>query len=106
MTTSAGVLIEPGIKNLFYSPYMNAKLSYAEANFSTPYGKLYCKYERTNDIVNYSLSIPCNTSAKVVLPFKRKKIFGLIEKGCISNGKENETIIELGSGIYDFNVKL
>jgi len=103
----AGVrLIEPGYKKFIYSPYMNTKLTYAEANFSTPYGKLYCKYERKDDIINYSLLIPCNTSAKVVLPSKREKIFGLIEKGCVSNGKENETIIELGSGKYDFNVKL
>ena len=77
---------EAGYKKVRLAPRFNLEeLSQATAIYDSPYGKIVSSWNKTITHINWSVDIPCNTTAEVVLP--------------------SETKI-LGSGHYDFSVSI
>jgi alpha-L-rhamnosidase len=85
--------LEPGWKQALVRPVPGGSLTSAEVEHDTPYGRLSCKWTITDGHFNLSLTVPLNSSARVVMPDKQaSKILGHEEQG-----------IEVGSGHYTFS---
>lgn len=78
---------EPGYRKSVIAPKPIEGLSWAEASLETPYGTLSSHWERTENRYEIRVTIPVNTTAKVILP---------------GSGE----IHELGSGSYKFQYEV
>lgn len=58
---------KPGFQSFIIEPIVAGELNYAEASTESLYGTITSKWERTNNQVKYSISIPPNSMAKVIL---------------------------------------
>ena len=74
---------KPGYRESILVPKPIAPLSWAEASLETPYGQLSCRWEKKDGELHIAVTVPCNTTATLILPY---------------SGKE----IPLGSGSYEF----
>lgn len=74
----------PGYQHFLLKPEFGP-LSYAEGSVSSPYGMIQAGWERKDDAVVYRVEIPVNTTASLYL--------------------QDGTKSELGSGMYEFEVK-
>ena len=74
---------KPGYRESILAPKPIAPLSWAEASLETPYGQLSCRWEKKDGELHIAVTVPCNTTATLILPY---------------SGKE----IPLGSGSYEF----
>ncbi len=60
--------LEAGFARSLIRPYLPKNLAYAEAETVTPYGRLSCKWSKEKAKAFFSVTIPCNTSARLELP--------------------------------------
>lgn len=74
---------EPGYRKSVIAPKPIEGLSWAEASLETPYGTLSSRWERTGNRYEIRVTVPVNTTAKVILP-------------------GSSEAHELGSGSYQF----
>lgn len=80
----------PGYKKIVIKPTPGGKLTYANAAYETPYGKLTSNWKLQNDVFILDVEIPANTTATVYVP----------------NGEKNGYRMEkVGSGSYHFTGK-
>ncbi|KAI4716608.1 permease of the major facilitator superfamily [Aureobasidium sp. EXF-10727] len=85
--------LQPGWKHSLVRPVPGGSLTHAEVRHRTPYGMLECKWSINAGQFKVSLTVPPNTTARVVMPDKQaSKTLGEEEEG-----------IEVGSGIYEFS---
>ncbi|CAD0105813.1 unnamed protein product [Aureobasidium uvarum] len=85
--------LEPGWKRSLVRPVPGGSLTHAEVRHLTPYGMMECKWSIDAGRFKLCLTVPPNTTAKVVMPDKQaSKIFG-----------EEEDGVEVGSGVYEFS---
>lgn len=104
----AGISIDethPGYKHFVLAPHTGGDLTYAKANFESVHGTISSYWKLENGNFVYSIEIPANTSAQVVLPDASLEAV----KTQISNPKEeakqvgDDVMVELGSGKYQFS---
>ncbi|KAG9515407.1 glycoside hydrolase family 78 protein, partial [Aureobasidium melanogenum] len=85
--------LEPGWKHSLIRPVPGGSLTHAEVRHDTPYGMMSCKWLVDASHFRLSLTVPPNTTARVVMPNKQAStILGEQEEG-----------IEVGSGFYEFS---
>ncbi len=65
-----------GENHFVIAPKPGGELSYASTDYQSLYGKVVCSWQRENGVTVYSISIPANTSAEVILPSGDCKILG------------------------------
>ena len=58
------------------APKPGGRLTYARAEYQSVYGKVACGWQKTESGWKYTVSIPANTTAEVVLPDGRSKTVG------------------------------
>jgi len=110
-----------GYKKIHIRPGFGRDLKFAEGRIRSLYGAVACRWIKTDSGYRVQLSIPVNCTAEVFLPIlgKRKPI--LIEGGSpvytsdrfltgidgikMVDEKENQLIIQIGSGRYVFELK-
>lgn len=106
---SAGIETrEPGYRKLLLQPHPTNKLSFARANFESPYGRISSGWERKDGKIIVSVSIPANTEAEIVLPVADAS--GVTRNGvALPSGevtlKGKNVSITSGSGDYTFEFK-
>lgn len=84
--------LEPGWKKSLIRPVPGGSLTSAKVEHDTPCGTLSCSWSIEAGKFKLALTIPPNTSARVVMPNKQaSKILGHAEEG-----------LEVGSGTYNF----
>lgn len=67
--TVAGIdVIEPGYKKIRIQPQPDTSLNFATASFDSPYGLVSSGWERKGGKITVKVTIPCNTSAEIILP--------------------------------------
>ncbi|MBB5394080.1 glycoside hydrolase family 78 protein [Mucilaginibacter sp. AK015] len=81
----------PGYKKIIVKPTVGGKLTYANASYQTPYGKLISNWKIEGDTFNLDVEIPANTTATVYVPDY--------------NEKEGFKTEHIGSGSYHFTSK-
>ncbi len=75
----------PGYKHIVIQPQPDDSLTYAKRIFTSSYGDIVCNWERKDGMFYMETTIPCNTTATIVLP--------------------DGSTYEVGSGTYTFTSK-
>lgn len=64
----------PGAATFRIAPVPGGNLNTAKASLESAYGRVFCEWKRTGDKVEYTILIPANTTAEVVLPGQAAKV--------------------------------
>lgn len=65
--TAAGIRVE-GENRLTIAPMPGGSLQYAEAVYLSPYGRVKSRWEKKNGGISYTVEIPANVTAEILLP--------------------------------------
>lgn len=65
----------PGYKHILLEPKTEGELSKAEGSFTSAYGEIIVKWEKTEEGCTYFIEIPANTSATLTLPYEEGKTY-------------------------------
>ena len=101
----------PGYKRIIINPEPGGGFTHATASYQSGYGKITSGWQKINNKSIFNISIPCNTTAKVVLP--AASVAAITEgnkpvnqqnaiKVISESGKT--VVLEIGSGNYCFTV--
>jgi alpha-L-rhamnosidase len=72
--TVAGIRVD-GENHFIIEPIPGGTLTYAQASYQSPYGKVESRWEKLKDIYEFSITIPANTTAEVrLIDGSRKKL--------------------------------
>jgi alpha-L-rhamnosidase len=59
---------QPGFKNILLEPHFVTGLDHFEATHEGPYGKIISSWKREGAVVHYSVTVPPNSTATLILP--------------------------------------
>ncbi len=97
----------PGYKHFIIKPYFPEDLTWVKTSTESRYGRIESNWERNGDAVSFSVRIPFNTTAKVVLPGNISYSVKSKENDEVSYDQikeENEKIeLILSAGRYNIN---
>jgi alpha-L-rhamnosidase len=98
-----------GYKHFTVKPFIVGNVDFAEATVGSPYGDVVSRWERREDRIILSVTVPPNTSATVYIPAPRPDHVTESGKplneaeGVTQNGAENKYIsVDVLSGKYEF----
>ena len=99
-------------KNIIIDPQPVGDITWAKANYTSPYGLISAYWKKQNNTFDLDVDIPANTSATVFLPAKN---ISSVTEGNSNIGNRNDIKIiriengkvrlNVGSGAYKFSVK-
>ncbi len=89
---------QPGFKNVILQPNFVPGLDQFTAEHASPYGKVVSSWKRNVDAVEYSVTVPANTSADITFPLNGGKKASL-------GGKAVASVYHVSAGYYKFVVK-
>jgi alpha-L-rhamnosidase len=98
----------PGYKHILLYPHPGGDLSKASVELKSMYGLIKSSWNLSQEQFTYEVTIPANTTASVTLPHAdlTKVLMNQLplsgNKGSKAEQKGDETIVELGSGNYQF----
>jgi alpha-L-rhamnosidase len=99
----------PGYKAIVIKPHVGGKIITASAEYETKYGIVKSSWKIANGKINFDVEIPANTKAVVYIPSPKDKSITESQKSLATSkdlnvkGVEgNYTVVELGSGKYQF----
>jgi len=103
----------PGYKSIVIKPHIGGKLTSASAEYETKYGVVKSAWKIANGKLNFDVEIPANTKAVVHIPTPKDKSIVESQQN-LSTSKDlkvrgvegNYTVVELGSGKYQFTADL
>ncbi len=109
---SAGIdLLKPGYKEILIQPHPVKKLEFSKASLESPYGTIASGWERKDGRVYFTVKIPANTNAKIILPADsvekaRENGMPLSDNKALKNIRvtDRNLVIEAGSGEYRFEI--
>ncbi len=99
----------PGYKHLLLYPHPGGALTKATAEFNSMYGIIKSSWKLEDSKFTYDVTVPSNTTATVTLPNadKAKVTINQISltgcKECNAEQKGDNTVVQLGSGNYQFS---
>ncbi|MES2266255.1 MAG: family 78 glycoside hydrolase catalytic domain [Bacteroidota bacterium] len=88
----------PGFKNVILQPNFVPGLDQFTAEHASPYGKVVSSWKRNGDAVEYTVTIPANTSADITFPLSGSKKAWL-------DSKALTRVYHVEAGNYKFVVK-
>lgn len=93
---------KPGFKNIILKPNFPEGLDYFEASHQSPFGNIVSKWKKQSGIVSYTVTIPANSTASLIIPrhFELKSAKGA--EGPMAF-KEKD-FISLEAGTYNFEI--
>jgi alpha-L-rhamnosidase len=104
---------EVGFKKIIMKPALPDDLLFVNASYKSSYGLIKSNWEKNDGIMEWNVSIPANTSARISIP--SKSIDDIMESGRllsnaenvqIINWKDGAAIVEIPSGDYQFKSKI
>jgi alpha-L-rhamnosidase len=114
-TKVAGLSIDPenpGYKKMIIKPYITNQWQYAKAELKSVYGKIISGWKIKDNVILMNITIPVNTTAKIVFPTANEKSISLNgslildDKNIKFVGFEKDSaVFEVGSGSYEFEIK-
>lgn len=103
---------ELAFKKIIMKPSFVAGLNSAKGLYFSVYGVIASEWKRTGSAMSWEIQVPFNTKAIVYIPAKDKKDIQEGGKNIEASGDirvvktdDGYTVLELGSGIYNFAVK-
>lgn len=104
--------IEPGFKHIILRPEPVGDLTFVKADFKSIYGTIVSDWEIENNIFNWNITIPANTTATIYVPANSKSsihengIFAAKSEGVKFVKRENNyAVYNISSGEYSFVVE-
>jgi alpha-L-rhamnosidase len=101
--------LEPGYKKILIAPVPNDSLTFVKGEHNSVYGKIVSEWKKKNDGFQFYISIPVNTTAKVIKPIEKEMYLSLngdLISDCkdiiAMNRSDHYAIVEITSGIYNF----
>ena len=100
---------EPGFKHIILRPQPVGDLSFVKANFKSVYGTIISDWKIENNIFNWNITIPANTTATIYIPAEDTK--SIRENGYVAADSEGveflrmedgAAVYKVGSGEYAF----
>jgi alpha-L-rhamnosidase len=109
---SAGIEAKtPGYRNLLIQPKVTEKMNLSKASFESAYGKVISGWERKDGKVYYTIEIPANADATIILPADsaekvRENGLPIGENKNLRNIRisDKNLLFETGSGKYVFEI--
>lgn len=71
--TVCGIRVD-GRNHVTVAPVPGGTLSHAQARYAPPYGVIESAWQRVGDAVQYTITIPTNVTADIVLPGARQTV--------------------------------
>ena len=108
---TAGIApLEPGYKKILFAPLPHQNISEAQGSYNSIYGKIESEWKFIDGNFVYNISVPPNTTAKVILPkFSNNNYVTINGKRIVASIKNDKiTIDNIESGDYEIvhkNVK-
>ena len=103
---------KPGYKHIIIKPHIGGRLTHASGTLKSHYGEIMSTWSVEGDAVEFQVSIPPNTTARVFIPCgdpeniqEGNKKLNKIKEISVVGSEENYTIVEIGSGQYNFICK-
>lgn len=101
--------LEPGYKKILIAPTPGSQLEFANAEYNSIYGLISSGWKKVNNGLELEVTIPPNTTAKVLIPIEKGMNLVLNGKD-ITDGaniigfekKDNSIALEVVSGSYSF----
>ena len=90
----------PGYKRFLIHPTIGGELTEACAEYESPYGKIMSSWKVEDGGITYSVIIPANTSAEMVLPYSDRSYERICREYPEARRLEHCITIFLGSGSY------
>jgi alpha-L-rhamnosidase len=99
----------PGYKHIVIKPHPGGNLTYANADYETPYGKVSSHWKTDSTTFSLDVEIPANTVATIYIPAKANST--VLEGGNALTGakaikpqgmEDGYMAVEVGSGSYHF----
>jgi alpha-L-rhamnosidase len=103
------IRIRPNVPGVASNPD-GKPLDWVRAEYAHPRGKIVSAWKREGERLVFDVTIPANTTARVILPAKSAGQITEGEKALsdavkVEAGAEGETVLEVGAGVYRFEVK-
>jgi len=93
----------PGFKNILLHPYFVSGLDHFSASHKSPYGTIHSEWKRIGKKIVYSVTIPANSTASLILDIVGKQsLYKDGVKQAVSNHIYTES---LPAGTYNFEIK-
>lgn len=100
-----------GYKKIRIHPHIGGDFRYVSVDYKTPYGKVSSHWEIKGSTLKLKTEIPPNTTAFISIPAESLKDItesgkplSTIKEIVILEEKENNIMVKVGSGVYDFTV--
>jgi alpha-L-rhamnosidase len=98
-----------GYKHFTVKPFLVDEVNFAEASVGSPHGEIVSRWERKDNKITLSVTIPPNTSATVYIPASQPEQISEnghpldVTEGVVSKGAANDyVVVEATSGKYEF----
>jgi alpha-L-rhamnosidase len=96
----------PGFKRIVIHPHLDPRIPSLHGEYDSAYGKIVSDWKaEAGQPFQLSVTIPANTSAKVVLPAAEGKTVTLDSKTAQTHLEGGLQVVDVGSGSYRFEVK-
>src|SRR5690606_12583747 len=99
----------PGFKHIVIKPHPLGDLTFAEAEYDSIRGPIFCRWDRRDDKLTLKVEIPANTTATVYLPTSDAKSIreggqplGEVVGVNLKETADGAAVIEVSSGNYEF----
>jgi alpha-L-rhamnosidase len=103
----------PGFKHITIKPHPVGDLTFAEAQYESVRGSIFCRWDREGDTLRMKVEIPANTTATLYLPTgdeesirENNKPLGEVTGAKLESVADGTAVIEVGSGTYEFATNL
>lgn len=97
-------MAEAGYRKIRFQPQPTERLTFAEANYESIYGLIKSRWERQQNQITFTVTIPPNTTAVIMLP-NVPDVHAIAPSDVsipTSTGNAETVSFEVGSGIYQF----
>jgi alpha-L-rhamnosidase len=105
--------LEPGYKKILIAPKPGEQLEYASAEYNSVYGVIASNWKKNGHQLELDVTIPPNTTAKIVLPVDAKmnlllngKPFQDSDDLELISRKSNKMVIHVNPGSYTFKTEV
>ncbi len=100
----------PGFSNILFHPQPVGGLTWAQALYESPHGLIRSSWSKEPDGFHMGIDVPANTTGQVVLPYANATSEIGVPIASLPGVKSvklvnNQTVIEVGSGAYQFWAK-
>jgi alpha-L-rhamnosidase len=99
----------PGFKRIIIRPYPLGDLTWARAEYKSPYGPIRSYWSKDNAAFTLKVTVPVNTTARVYVPARdaasvrvEDKQASMAEGVKVVGPQEGAIVFEVGSGDYEF----